>query len=89
MFEFCQDLNGKAKDAVTKVNMKMLCYRRKSRGEKESVEDFIKRVECQSKGCAGSEEFVPTTGEACGDENWTGYGAPGGGDFLSFDAMDQ
>ena len=69
MFEFCQDLNGKAKDAVTKVNMRMLCSGRKSRGEKESVEDFIRRVECQSRGYTGSGEFVPTTGEARGDEN--------------------
>lgn len=74
MFEFCQDLNTKATEAVSHVNMRMLCQATsKRRGEKESVEDFIRRVECQSKGCLESLEPYVVAEATPEVQVWEGY----------------
>ena len=89
MYAFCQDLNVKAKAAVEHVNMKMLCSAGragKARGEKESVEEFIMRVECQSKGCPSLEAFG-TIGEVRnGVDTWQGLG---GDEFQDFEMLGQ
>jgi hypothetical protein len=78
MFEFCQDLNTKATEAVSHVNMRMLCQANKTRGEKESVEDFIMRVECQSNGCLSpSEQYVVAETAVPEVEAWESYASNG------------
>jgi hypothetical protein len=92
MYAFCQDMNVKAKEAVEHVNMKMICgdgrgKERGERGAKESVEEFIMRVECQSKGCPSAGEFVPAGRAVPGIEPWETFGA--GGDGLDFEMLGQ
>ena len=71
MYDFCVDMNGKARDAVERVNRSMVCShtnKSKAQGEKETVEDFIRRVECISAGCPN--ENINGAGES-----WAGGGS--------------
>lgn len=91
MYEFCVDLNGNAREAVERVNRRMVCAnasKSKVQGEKESVEEFIRRVECISAGCPNSQALAFVSGEEVGavGETWangdsTMAGLEGFGEF--------
>jgi hypothetical protein len=92
MSEFCVDLNGRAREAVERVNRRMVCGTRTGkagRGEEESVEEFIMRVECISAGCTESAEFVSSEGMGSVEGPWAagGVGMDAAG-FNEFDILD-
>ena len=77
MSEFCADLNGRAREAVECMNRRMVCGTRMEkveRSEKESVEEFIMRVECISAGWTASAEFVSSEGMGSVEGPWAAGG---------------
>ena len=85
MYDFCQDSNTKAREAVDSVNMGMVCTDGNSRREKESVEDFIQRVECISNGCTALSALMSSEEISNDVESWGGYR----NEFTDFDMQDQ
>jgi hypothetical protein len=72
MFEFSQDLTARANEAVGLVKTRMISAG-DSNDEKESVEDFIHRVECISQGCVGI-ELPETENLELGVDSWGAFG---------------
>ena len=92
MCERCRDLKETAEEAVRRANSRMLRDGKEEReeegGGKESLGDFIWRVECQSMGCPSSGlpgvEPEVAAMEQVGAENWVGFVGDG---FNTFDTM--
>lgn len=84
MYAFCQYLNVKDRAAVESANMKMIC----GANGKESVEEFIMRVECQSKGCPVANGILPVESTVPGVELWEVFDVGGDG-FQDFGMLGQ
>ncbi len=89
MSEFCVDLNSRARAAVEEANRRRIRLNASRRGnvgedEKESVEEFLARVECISGGCMAS---AHRSNEGFGREEaaWTATGA----EVLGYDAFGE